>query len=508
MRNLAWVCLISAGMLPGADLPTKAHAYLDAASGLVAATPPEFQPGALLQLGSVVASYDTKRALVLYEQALAAGAALPTQKDYRAKEEFQAQIAAQVAKIDLDRALEILQMMVPPPAGEPDPRLSPIAEIVRQLIAKKKLDRAVEVVEQMGVGGAFPYNAVSLVLKALPADDNRRQNLYSQTLTGFQQRPEVEPFTVFLRTFRNSMPAQTYDTAARGLAKSLMNGNGLPEPYSQTITTDKGKVTLTDPKDIAIFNAFDLIVEVDSAWAKRYLDERPELKQAIDTYPQGLHSLDLGADGVTTRGSVKPGQSKSEIEQRANILAFETARAQEEMRHLQKDPEKSLEAIRQIPSPQLRARMLATVASVAGSKEPPEGRALLGKVIAALEDMKAPEWRSSAWSTVAGSAAKLKDMELALKALEKGLADAKVMYKIDADVDDRNLAPRSTWPSTMQYKQLFYRAAMSLGEEAELLLDKIPDTEIQVMARTEMAAAWLNAPASPWFVQVRRAPKR
>ena len=58
----------------------------------------------------------------------------------------------------------------------------------------------------------------------------------------------------------------------------------------------------------------------------------------------------------------------------------------------------------------------------------------------------------------------------------------------------------------MQYKQLFYRAAMSLGEEAELLLDKIPDTEIQVMARTEMAAAWLNAPASPWFVQIATSP--
>ncbi len=508
MKACALVVLLVAGVLQGADLATKAHSFLDAASGLVAATPPDFQAGALLQLGSVVASYDAKRALELYEQALAAGAILPTRKNFRAKEEFQAQIAAQVAKLDLERALEMLRMMTPPRAGEADPPLGPNTDIVRQLIARKKLDRAVEVVEQMGVGGGFPYDAVSLVLKALPAGDTRRQNLYSQALTGFQQRPEVEPFTEFLRNFRNSIPIQTYDTAARGLAKALIDGKGLPAPYSQMITTDKGAVTLTDPKDIAVFNAFDLIVEVDASWAKRYLEERPELKLAIDRYPQGLHSLNTGADGVTTRGSVKSGESKSQIEQRAQVLAFETARAQEAMRNLQKDPAKSLEAIRQIPSPQLQARLLGSLAIVAESKDPAEGQPLLGKVIAALDDMKAPEWRAAAWASVANTAAKFKDIPLALKALEKGLADAKVMYKLDADVDDRNMAPRSAWPSTMQYKQLFYRAAKSLGEEAELLLEKVPDAEIQIMARTEMAAAWLNAPASPWFVQVRRAEKR
>ena len=94
MKSFSWICLLCTGLAQGADLPAKAHTYLDAAAGLVAATPPDFQAGALLQLGSVVASFDNKRALELYEQALAAGAVLPTQKDYRLKEEFQSQIAA------------------------------------------------------------------------------------------------------------------------------------------------------------------------------------------------------------------------------------------------------------------------------------------------------------------------------------------------------------------------------------------------------------------------------
>lgn len=78
--------------------------------------------------------------------------------------------------------------------------------------------------------------------------------------------------------------------------------------------------------------------------------------------------------------------------------------------------------------------------------------------------MEAPEGRSSAWANVASTAAKFKDMGLALRAI----------YEIDAVVDDRNLAPRSTWPSTLMYKQIFYRAAKSLAEDAELLLEKIP----------------------------------
>lgn len=58
-------------------MQAKAHTHLDAAAGLVAATPPDFQAGALLKLGSVVARYDNKRALELYEQAFAAGAVPP-----------------------------------------------------------------------------------------------------------------------------------------------------------------------------------------------------------------------------------------------------------------------------------------------------------------------------------------------------------------------------------------------------------------------------------------------
>ena len=106
------------------------------------------------------------------------------------------------------------------------------------------------------------------------------------------------------------------------------------------------------------------------------------------------------------------------------------------------------------------------------------------------------------------AAARIKDQELVMKALEKGLTDARAMYKLDANADDPNLSPRSAWPSTMLYKTLFFRAAKALGADALALLEKVPDADIQLMARVEMAAAWLNVPSSPYFSQNRRGPKR
>jgi len=492
---------------PTPELAALAKQTLEAAGAMAAATPPDFQPGALLQLGTIVSTFDSKKGKEYYEQAFAASAILPTESKFRMREEFQALLASQVARQDLNRALEILLMM-PAPSNEQDPRLGPLTEIVKQWIARKNVDRAMAVLEQFIQGGNYPYDAVRLVLKALPAGEERRQTLVSQAIVSFQQRPEVDPFTTFLRDFRPEMTSVTYETGTRLLAKALMNGKGLPEPYSQTITTNNGTVTLVDPQEIAIFNAWDVVVEVDPLWAKQYLESHQELKQAIDRFPKGQATLNMGAEGVTTRGTVRPGMTTADVRQRAQVLAVETMKFQEVMRNLRNDPDQALRAAKDIPSPQLQVRALDMIASIAGSKEPPEARSLLDKVIVQLEAMKAPEWRANAWGGIAMAAARIKDQDLALKALEKGLADARAMYKLDANADDPNLAPRSAWPSTMIYKSLFFRAAKALGADAPTLLEKIPDAEIQLMARVEMAAAWLNVPSSPTYSQNRRAPKR
>lgn len=501
--SLAW-----AGPPEPSELAAKAKLYLETASGMIAAAPPDFQAGALMQLGVVTSAHDPKKALEYYEQAFAASAVLPTQSGYRLREEFQATLAGHVAKVDVERAIELIVAMTPPPAGDVDSRSGALNEITRQLLAKKKLDRATEFLDRMVVGGAYPFDAITLVIKAQPPGDEHRQLLFSQALVGFQQRPQTEPFERFIRTFRKEMPEQTFQQAVRLLGKTVLDGKGLPEPHSQTMVAPSGTVTLTDPKDVEIFNALDLIADVDPAWAKE-IARRPGLQAVLERYPRGKASIEVGqGETVTTRGTIRPGQSKAEIEQRAQVLAFETQKMTEAMRYINKDPVKTLEAAAQLPSPQLQARVIEMVAMMAGSKDPAEARSLLGKCVETLEAIKSPDWRANGWGAVAVSAAKIQDTDLALKALEKGVGDARAVYKQEANPDDPNPYTKAVWTSTQLFKLLFHRAARSLGLAAEPLLEKVPDPEIQIIARVEMAAAWSGTPSTGWFAPSSRPKKK
>jgi hypothetical protein len=98
----------------------------------------------------------------------------------------------------------------------------------------------------------------------------------------------------------------------------------------------------------------------------------------------------------------------------------------------------------------------------------------------------------------------MNDNDLVLSALHRAIADARLLHKQDADADNPNLAPRAAWPSTDAFRAIFYRAARTLGPDAEPLLERIPDPEINIMARVMMAAAWLNAPTADIPVRVTR----
>lgn len=178
------------------------------------------------------------------------------------------------------------------------------------------------------------------------------------------------------------------------------------------------------------------------------------------------------------------------------------------MARLGKHPAAALESIAQIPAPLLQVCMIETVAYVAGAKPPEEARPLPAKCGETLEKVMEPDYRANGWSAIGLNAAKAQDRAYALSSFEQGITAARAMWKKDSDSDSPNLASRPAWPSAAQFKLRFYRAARSLGADAEALLEKIPDTETAILARTGMAGAWLNAPVTPLYTQVRRAEKR
>lgn len=512
MRNCLILLTLTALSLPGQqpDRKQRAAELLEQAAGMVSAGSAEFQPGALLQLGLVEASRNKARAAELLLQSIAASAVLPTNSGERVREEFQSLAVRELAKVDLEAAIEALPMLTPLPAGEDDPRVDAVEAVVASLLSSNHQDRAVEVIERHGLAGAFPYAAVTRLLQTLPADDPRRDLWFAQSLAAFQQNPNLAAMDRFVREFRPGrklpMSAPTFEAAVRAMVRAALDARGLGQT-SLTITAASGTVHLTNTHDVALFSLVDLALAVDPSLLDRMKEGRTELRAALEAYPRGRASLDAG-DVVTTQGTIIPGLDEAASRARMQRLVVETMKFQEVMANIRKDPARSIAAARQIPTARLAVRAFGTIAMSQNPESPASMLAVIRQCAAGLAEVKDEGARASGWTTLAQAAQRAKDEALARDYLLKGLDDARHLYEQDADAEQPNIAPRPLWPSAAVFRALCYRAAHLLGGEAEAFLEKIPDAELATLARIEIAAAWLGAPSSPLPTRVMRPRKR
>ena len=67
-------------------------------------------------------------------------------------------------------------------------------------------------------------------------------------------------------------------------------------------------------------------------------------------------------------------------------------------------------------------------------------------------------------------------------------------YREDTAPDSPNQAPREFWPSTSMFRSILYSAGKRLGGEAAVYLDRIPDSDLRLLAEIELAAALAGLP--------------
>jgi hypothetical protein len=404
------LALVHAGPPPkdkvdfGPEVTQKARLWLDTAAGQVAAAPPEVQAGALVSIAVVETAVDKAKALEHFNQALAAGAALSTRSGARVREEFHAYLITEVAKYDLNRAVEMLQSLPETPAGERDFRAEPLNQVILALLREKQFHRAVEILNRHALAGVYPYDALTQLLKQLPPDDDRRVTLYSQALTGFEQRPNVDAYTRFLRQNLKEIPRPLLEPAVRALARTALEGRGIVNPYLMTFKNEKGVVSLDDPVAVVLFNLTDLITPFDPAFVKAASAKYPALARALEQYPNGFESLKSDGHAVVSQVTWDAKLEGAAAKQRHQTVAFETVKVQEFMKIFFKDPASALSIAREIPTARLRVRQIAMVARAAGEKDPAEAKPLLSKVIDALAEMKDEPARWPGWTAVAESA--------------------------------------------------------------------------------------------------------
>ena len=79
-------------------------------------------------------------------------------------------------------------------------------------------------------------------------------------------------------------------------------------------------------------------------------------------------------------------------------------------------------------------------------------------------------------------------------------------YMEDTASDSPNQAPRTFWPSTCAFRAILYAAGKRIGPEANQLLDRIPEEDLRLFARIELAAALAGLPEFPEMQHRQRRP--
>jgi hypothetical protein len=79
-------------------------------------------------------------------------------------------------------------------------------------------------------------------------------------------------------------------------------------------------------------------------------------------------------------------------------------------------------------------------------------------------------------------------------------------YREDTDPAKPNFAAKEFWYSTVAFRNLFYQAGKKLGTDAASLLDRVPDADLRLFAKIELAAALAALPQMP-SISRRRGPR-
>jgi hypothetical protein len=80
---------------------------------------------------------------------------------------------------------------------------------------------------------------------------------------------------------------------------------------------------------------------------------------------------------------------------------------------------------------------------------------------------------------------------------EPAIGYALEKYREDTDAENPNEAPKAMWPSTASFRGILYGAGKRLGDKAAVYLRRVPDDDLRLFARIELAAALAGLPEMP-----------
>lgn len=167
-------------------------------------------------------------------------------------------------------------------------------------------------------------------------------------------------------------------------------------------------------------------------------------------------------------------------------------------------------AVEMLPAavPEIQAETLGSIARMAAAKNPGASSLLIDRCMKVLEDVKAPANRFEAWDSLADAAHLTKDTQLVDRILDRAFTDAAELARIEERAPQLNAVLREFWPSTQAYRRTVMRATAIYGVDAEPVLAKIANQDINLLARIAMAETLLGSNSGRLRVYAPRQPRR
>jgi hypothetical protein len=488
------------------DPKKKAVVLLDNAGQAVGTARPEVQVFGLLHLAENYEPIDKKKSLEYFHQAFDAASSVPADSENNQRGQLQAEIVRSLATLNVDDAIAMLRQMEP--TSKNDSRINAAQSIIVVLIQKKRLDDALEIVGNFGTFGDYPYAAAGSIFKALPADDPRRSTLFSSAMAAYGAHPRGNFPDLLVKVWRE-IPQSLAQSAVTTLVNGILDRKDDDSHFSGSISSIKGTANFGSRKDYDLFNLMSILQTVDPKRAAEILEARPDLKTALKQFPEGTESMrENGQGGINSSTSSGRGRANPQQDAEQRLAGLARNRAELALDALKEDPDKAMSIAKTIPVASFQADVLGKIANSVGEKDPGSAKGILGQCVSMLDDIKDPSDRVNTWTIVAEAGHKIKDDKLSWQAIDRAMADATALYRLDADEDSPNKALREYWPSTQAYRRIVMTAAKLFGVDAEPLLLRISDPDLALLARVEMAQALLERPHDSWSTSVSRSAKK
>ena len=468
----------------------SAKELLRTASEMISTASPGVQVQALLELALLYQDSDKKKTLEMLEQAMSAAGTGA----------LQARVVCTAADIDVDMAIDMVTTV---PVQD---RSEALERIVTALVAQKRLDRAFEVLEQSAGPSAYPYRAVDHLISKLGEDDPRRQSLFASATAALTPNVRTTDYARLLAHQWRTLPRPLVDGAVTKLVNIILDEKS-DVAIIGTLSSSLGSVSFNNDSDYQLFDIMHILQAADPKKATELKEKRPALAAALDKFPEGRLSMKASdSDSISTnrRSGDKKAVEDLQAAAKMQLLALSEAKAQEALALARKDVQLGVSRAADVADPYLKANALVDIAQLAAAKDPATAKSVIGQAIAAMKGIKEPDATAGLWAAVASAATEAKDEEMAKDAIDKGLAACAALYKLDANADDPNEAPREYWPSMQHYRNLLFKAAKLYGMETGLLLVKVNDPDLQLMGRIEIARSLMGKPREYMGISVSR----